>query len=57
MPGNAVQWKSCPRGHNYLGDVCPCEQANRYGPKIQEMPRSEKYSDSQLGTEIAQRPK
>ena len=57
MPGKAVQWKSCPRGHNYLGDVCPCEQANRYGPRIEEMPRSEKYSDSQVGTEIAQRPK
>ena len=31
-----MQWKSCPRGHNYLGDRCPCEQANRYTAKYQQ---------------------
>ena len=35
----AVQWKSCSRGHVYLGEECPCEHTNRrYRPRIRQSP-------------------
>ena len=44
------QWKSCPKGHNYLGDRCPCEQANRYTAKShQTIERSPSPSRVEIG--------
>ena len=48
MPGKSEQWKSCPRGHNYLGDECPCRQANRYAPRVQQAPPREERTEPQV---------
>ena len=34
----AVQWRSCPKGHLYLGRECPCQHPARYRASIQEAP-------------------
>ncbi len=37
--GKAVQFRSCPEGHLYLGQECPCEHANpRYRASIRPAP-------------------
>ena len=52
-----VEWKSCSRGHVYLGRECPCEQFNRYRPREQQPSQLEGARSSRLDTESAERPK
>ena len=52
-----VQWKSCSRGHVYLGRECPCEQFNRYKPRQPQPSRPEGSRSSRLDTQLAEPPK
>jgi hypothetical protein len=52
-----VQWKSCSRGHVYLGRECPCEQFSRYKPREQQSSRPDGSPSSQLDAESPERPK
>jgi hypothetical protein len=36
--GKAVQWRSCPKGHLYLGWECPCQHPARYRASIPQAP-------------------
>jgi hypothetical protein len=36
--GKAMQWRSCPKGHLYLGRECPCQHPARYRATIQQAP-------------------
>jgi hypothetical protein len=33
----AVQWRSCPKGHFYLGQECPCEHLDRYRASFRQV--------------------
>jgi hypothetical protein len=42
MPGarRTIQPKSCPKGHVYVGDECPCEHSSRpHGADQRQVPR------------------
>lgn len=36
--GKAVQWRSCPKGHLYLGRECPCQHPAPYRASIPQAP-------------------
>jgi hypothetical protein len=48
--GKAVPWKSCPDGHLYLGQECPCEHVDAYRASLREA-RSEGSPDWAPGTD------